>query len=155
MLLSSSRTALCSPAKVHPLLDLHGLLDLYKESQETDGPRPAYLTERTWQTWKAMGGTPTATNPAYPPTSYFVTRDDIFIPPCLACPRLGQHEAGECYLGDPVCYVSLRYYKASARMFVKLREYDDYKETIDGLPNDELHSTGAQQEAPLVPSDAD
>jgi hypothetical protein len=137
-------------------MDLKGVLDLYQRVQGAeDGPRPAYLSERAWQTWKAIDGVPTPTNPAYPATSYFVTRDDIFIPPCLACPRLGQHEAGECHLGDPVCYVSLRYYNASARMFVKLREFDEYQETIDGLPSIELPSTDAQPEAPLVPPDAD
>jgi hypothetical protein len=40
-------------------------------------------------------------------------------------------------------------------MFVKLREFDEYQETIDGLPSIELPSTDAQPEAPLVPPDAD
>jgi len=135
-------------------LDLPGIIDAYKLAKEEDGPRPAYLTDKVWKNWKAHAGLPQA-NPAYPETTYFVTREDIFVPPCIACPRYGRHEAGECHVGDSVCYVSLRYYKASARMFVKLREYDDIQESIDGLLENERHAVGASEPTPTTDVEPD
>ncbi len=125
-------------------MDLKGILDLYKQVQDS-AAKPAFLTTEAWKNWRATQRGPRAWNRAFPPVSYFVTRDEIYIPPCIACPRIGYHEAGECYLGDAVCYDALRKYDASATMFNRLREFDELQESIDVLPDHESAGSSTPQ----------
>lgn len=133
-------------------MDHRGELDLYKHSDpENERPEPAYLVSPEWRNWIAQG-TPNP-NPAFPPTTYFVTRDHTYVPPCAACPRLGYHEAGECHLGDPECYVHLGKYNASARMFQKLREYDQIQESLSAVPEDDARPDSGATCEPTLPPD--
>lgn len=139
--------------KASSAMDLHGMLELYQESDPSnESVKPAFLTDRAWKNWKAQAGTPQPNNRAFPPTTYFVTRDEIFLPPCMACPRLGYHEAGECFLGDPECFKALGRHRADARMFKKLREYDDIKEELSGVREDEGRSTDVGDDESSLPS---
>jgi hypothetical protein len=138
-IMSTTRTSVKLPKEKRgtTAMDHRGETDLYKKSLPAEeSPGPKYLLSEEWGNWQGGAGLPSP-NPAFPPTAYFVTREQTFVPPCSACPRIGYHEAGECHLGDPECYTHLGKYNANARMFQKLREYDDIQESMSAVLEDE------------------
>jgi len=108
--------------------------DLYDEPDirvVDTGPFVMYLTEEHWKNWNSQKkGAPTPNAP-YPDTGYLSTLKGILSPPCLACPRLLLHEAGECEIGDATCFAELQQFKVQGQMQRHLERYDDLMKPLE------------------------
>lgn len=108
---------------------------------EEAGPYVMYITERGWKNWvqKDKDKPPVAVG-AYPETGYLSTVGGVVRPPCFACPRMLLHQAGECALGDRVCFSFLTDFKAQGQLARKLVEYENLtleetESVLDQIPD--------------------
>lgn len=72
--------------------------------------RPAYLTARAWYATAMRRGKGAKAPPrpvAFPSMTFLQTPEKAIRPVCAVCPRFILHQAGQCQLGDEICYTSL------------------------------------------------
>ena len=129
-----------------PNAEEKGLINQATVKADEEGrPYAAFLTAQKWGNWRAekVGAEPRP-HPAYPRTAYLVTRDEVFVPVCNACPRVLIHEAGGCHIGDQVCFTHLRQYAADNMFFKHISKYQEH---YDDLLNGEAGDTDASESA--------
>jgi hypothetical protein len=87
-----------------------------------DSPAPAYLS--SVGNWESTDGDQPVPKPAYPHNAYLVTKERVYVPICMACPRILHHEAGRCHVGDEVCFSALNKFAASNRFAHHINTYE-------------------------------
>lgn len=112
-----------------------------------DAPAPAYLSSRGNWVVSPTPGHPPAAKPAYPESAYLVTKDRVFTPICMACPRILHHDAGHCFVGDAVCFSHLQRFSADNQFARKIRVYEDVHDVRKDTAGDAV-SSAAPEEPP-------
>jgi len=127
--------------------DVAGLQAQNAELEDADARTCAkFLVSRSWGNYKATRGQPQP-RPAYPMTAYLVDRDGVHAPLCNACPRVLLHEAGQCQIGDNICFAHLQNFAADNTFYKKLSKYQD----LEGDEDDGVQKGNAGQ--PQDPED--
>lgn len=127
--------------------DVKGLQADFDELEAADQVTCAkFLVSKTWGNYVKKGNQPVP-RPAYPMTAYLVDQNQVHTPLCNACPRVLLHEAGQCHIGDEVCFKHLQNFAADNAFYKKLSKYQDLHGDDDGVQEGQAEQAQSADDA--------